>query len=39
MFRDIDQKEARKIVVSVKGGGLKADDAHALNQSSPLTVF
>jgi site-specific DNA-methyltransferase (adenine-specific) len=30
-FRDIDQKEARKIVVSVKGGGLKADDVRALN--------
>ncbi len=26
-FRDIDQREARKIVVSVKDGGLKADDA------------
>jgi site-specific DNA-methyltransferase (adenine-specific) len=30
-FRDIDQKDARKIVVSVKGGGLKADDVRALN--------
>ena len=30
-FRDIDQKEARKIVVSVKGGGIKADDVRALN--------
>jgi site-specific DNA-methyltransferase (adenine-specific) len=30
-FRDIDRKEARKIVVSVKGGGLKADDVRALN--------
>ena len=29
-FRDIDQKEARKIVVSVKGGGLKADDIRSL---------
>lgn len=30
-FRDIDQKEVRKIVVSVKGGGIKADDVRALN--------
>src|SRR5205823_5464686 len=30
-FRDLDRKEARKIVVSVKGGGLKADDVRALN--------
>jgi adenine specific DNA methylase Mod len=30
-FRDIDKKEARKIVVSVKGGGIKADDVRALN--------
>jgi len=30
-FRDIDRKEARKIVVSVKGGGLKADDVRVLN--------
>jgi hypothetical protein len=30
-FRDIDRKEARKIVVSVKSGGLKADDVRALN--------
>ena len=30
-FRDLDRKEVRKIVVSVKGGGLKADDVRALN--------
>jgi len=30
-FRDLDKKDARKIVVSVKGGGLKADDVRALN--------
>jgi len=30
-FRDLDRKDARKIVVSVKGGGLKADDVRALN--------
>ncbi|MCX7006431.1 MAG: DNA methyltransferase [Kiritimatiellaeota bacterium] len=30
-FRDVDGKDARKIVVSVKGGGLKADDVRALN--------
>jgi site-specific DNA-methyltransferase (adenine-specific) len=30
-FRDIDKKEARKIVVAVKGAGIKADDARALN--------
>jgi len=30
-FRDVDQKEARKIVVSVKGGGIKPDDVRALN--------
>ena len=30
-FRDLDRKEARKIIVSVKGGGLKADDVRALN--------
>ena len=30
-FRDLDKKEVRKIVVSVKGGGLKADDVRALN--------
>ncbi|MCE0498461.1 MAG: hypothetical protein LV481_11005 [Methylacidiphilales bacterium] len=29
-FRDIDQKEAHKIVVSVKGGTLKADDIRSL---------
>ena len=29
-FRDIDQKDARKIVVSVKGGGIKADDVRSL---------
>jgi site-specific DNA-methyltransferase (adenine-specific) len=30
-FRDLDRKEARKIVVSVKGGGIKPDDVRALN--------
>ena len=30
-FRDVDGKNARKIVISVKGGGLKADDVRALN--------
>lgn len=30
-FRDLDKKEVRKIVVSVKSGGLKADDVRALN--------
>ncbi len=30
-FHDVDSKEARKIVVSVKGGGLKADDVRSLN--------
>ena len=29
-FRDLDKKDVRKIVVSVKGGGLKADDVRAL---------
>lgn len=30
-FRDLDRKEVRKIVVSVKGGGINPDDARALN--------
>ena len=30
-FHDLDSKVAHKIVVSVKGGGLKADDVRALN--------
>ena len=30
-FRDIDKKEVRKIVVSVKGGRIKPDDVRALN--------
>ncbi len=30
-FRDLDRKEVCKIIVSVKGGGLKADDVRALN--------
>ncbi len=30
-FRDLDKKEVRKIVVSVKGGGIKPDDVRALN--------
>ena len=30
-FRDLDRKEVHKIVVSVKGGGIKPDDVRALN--------
>ena len=30
-FHDLDKAGVRKIVVSVKGGGLKADDVRALN--------
>jgi site-specific DNA-methyltransferase (adenine-specific) len=30
-FHDVDSKQAQKIVISVKGGGLKADDVRALN--------
>ena len=30
-FHDVDKAGTRKIVVSVKGGGLKADDVRALN--------
>ncbi len=30
-FYDLEGHEARKIVVSVKGGGIKADDVRALN--------
>ncbi len=30
-FRDLDWKEVRKIVVSVKCGGIKPDDVRALN--------
>ena len=30
-FRDLGRKEVRKIVVSVKGGGIKPDDVRALN--------
>ena len=30
-FYDLNDNDARKIVVSVKGGGLKADDVRALN--------
>ncbi len=30
-FHDVDKAGARKIIVSVKGGGLKADDVRALN--------
>lgn len=30
-FHDLDKAGARKIIVSVKGGGLKADDVRALN--------
>ncbi len=43
-FRDIDEKEARKIVVSVKGGGLKADDIRSLmavrkRENAEIAVF
>ncbi|MBA3386972.1 MAG: site-specific DNA-methyltransferase [Chthoniobacterales bacterium] len=30
-FRDLDRKEVRKLVVSVKGGGIKPDDVRSLN--------
>ena len=30
-FRNLDRKEVRKIVVSVKGGGIRPDDVRALN--------
>ncbi len=30
-FHDADQAGARKIVVSIKGGGIKPDDVRALN--------
>ena len=30
-FHDVDKQGSRKIVVSVKGGGLKADDVRAIN--------
>ncbi|MEO6970657.1 MAG: restriction endonuclease [Chthoniobacterales bacterium] len=30
-FRDLDRREVRKIVVSVKGGGIKPDDVRVLN--------
>lgn len=30
-FRDLDKNDAHKIVVSVKGGGIKPDDVRALN--------
>ncbi len=32
-FRDLDRKEMCKIVVSVKGGGIKPDDVRALNHA------
>jgi site-specific DNA-methyltransferase (adenine-specific) len=43
-FHDMDNKGARKIVVSVKGGGLKADDVRALNhvrnrESAEIALF
>ena len=43
-FQDVDQSGARKIVVSVKGGGLKADDVRALNhvrerESAEIALF
>ena len=30
-FRALDRKEVKKIIVSVKGGGIKPDDVRALN--------
>ena len=43
-FRDLDKKDVRKIVVSVKGGGLKADDVRALmsvrtKEAAELALF
>ena len=43
-FHDVDKAGARKIVVSVKGGGLKADDVRALNhvrerEASEIALF
>ncbi|MBK6408417.1 MAG: restriction endonuclease [Flavobacteriales bacterium] len=43
-FHDIDKQGARKIVVSVKGGHLKADDVRALNhvrerESADIALF
>lgn len=43
-FHDVDSKEAHKIVVSVKGGGLKADDVRSLNhvrerESAEIALF
>lgn len=43
-FHDVDKAGARKIVVSVKGGGLKADDVRALNhvrerESAEIALF
>ncbi len=43
-FHDVDKAGTRKIVVSVKGGGLKADDVRALNhvrerESSEIALF
>ena len=43
-FHDVDKAGARKIVVSVKGGGLKADDVRALNhvrerESAEIAIF
>jgi adenine specific DNA methylase Mod len=43
-FQDVDRGGARKIVVSVKGGGLKADDVRALNhvrerESAEIALF
>jgi hypothetical protein len=43
-FHDVDKAGARKIVVSVKGGGIKADDVRALNhvrerESAEIALF
>ncbi|MBI3877201.1 MAG: restriction endonuclease [Verrucomicrobia bacterium] len=43
-FHDVDKAGARKIIVSVKGGGIKADDVRALNhvrerESAEIALF
>jgi hypothetical protein len=43
-FRDLDRKEVPKMVVSVKGGGIKPDDVRALNslrerEKAEMAVF
>ena len=38
-FHDADKQGARKIVVSVKGGGLKADDVRSINHVRDREMF